>query len=167
MKTVLFSLILGSALVAANEGVAQERVFIIRHADKAATGEDPSITDHGRLRAANWARVLAHAGVEAVFTSTATRARQTGDIIAETLGLPAEAVAPGDTVGLIDLLAFDYEDQRVLIVGHTETIPSLLDGFGVSSEWTVGANEYDALFVVTPASGDGLRLKVPFSADQP
>lgn len=136
-----------SALLAA-PAVAQEVVFLIRHAEKELAGADPALTAKGRERAAAWAGLLKSAGLDAVFTSEARRTKETGGIIAETLNLPQTALPAGDISGLVDTLQFDHEDDRVLIVGHSETIPRILQRFGLPEKLTIRQSDYENLFVV-------------------
>ena len=93
----------------------------------AMEGADPDITEAGRDRAAAWARLLSDAGLDLVITSDAKRTRETGGIIAEHLGLPTDSLPAADVAGLVDMLEFDHAEDRVLIVGHTETIPGMLE----------------------------------------
>ena len=139
---------IGLALMA-GPALAQEAVFLIRHAEKAA-GDNPPITEAGRLRAARWAEMLAGTGIEQVYTSTARRTMETGAIIAEALGVETEAVETGDTAGLLDMVSFDFEEGRVLVVGHTETIPGILNALGSIETVEMPLDDFSRLFVVVP-----------------
>lgn len=132
---------------------AQEAFFLIRHAEK-AEGNNPPITEAGRERAARWAVMLADAGVGKVFTSTARRTMETGDIIADALGVETEALAPDDIASLMDLLSFDHEDDRILIVGHTETIPHILTELGAFDLVDMPDEDFARLFAVFPNGGE-------------
>ncbi|PLX43580.1 MAG: hypothetical protein C0605_03820 [Hyphomicrobiales bacterium] len=137
---------------------AQEAVFIIRHAEKELSGADPSITKAGKLRAAAWAKMLRHVGLDVVFTSDAKRTRQTGEIIAASLGLPLHARNRADTAGLTDTLSFDHEEDVVLIVAHAETIPGILQNLGVSGNIKVSQADFANLFIVAQPGSDKARL---------
>ncbi len=142
--------------------VAQEAVFLIRHAEK-ADGEDPMITEAGRARALRWAGMVADAGIDKVFTSTARRTMETGALIADALGVDTEALDPRDTAGLIDLLSFDHEEDRVLVVGHTETIPDILTYLGATDPVEMPLDDFARMFVVFPNDGEPvvLDLRMP------
>lgn len=101
--------------------------------------------------------MLADAGVGKVFTSTARRTMETGGIIAEALGVETEALALNDVATLMDLLSFDHDEDRVLIVGHTETIPRILAELDASEPVDMPADDFARLFVVFP-NGDGTVL---------
>ena len=143
---------------------AQEAVYIIRHAVKELTGNDPAITDEGKARASAWAEMLEHVGLDVVFTSDAKRTHQTGAIIAETLGLPLNSVSRSDTAGLIDALSFDHEEDTVLVVGHAETIPSILESLGAFEEIEVSQADFANLFILFQPEVDDprlIRLRMP------
>jgi hypothetical protein len=40
----------------------------------------------------------------------------------------------------------------VLVVGHSNTLPEILKGLGVTEPVTIGEDEFDSLFVVTRGS---------------
>ncbi|MDI3335192.1 phosphoglycerate mutase family protein [Defluviimonas aestuarii] len=153
-------LLLSAALMlgTAPAGTAQEAVFIIRHAEKATDGQDPDITEAGRERANAWARLLSDAGLDHVITSDARRTRETGKIIADSLGLPFGSLPVADVTGLLDMLEFDHMDDRVLIVGHTETIPGILERLGATDKIELGQNDYDNLFVLVASDAEPRRV---------
>lgn len=143
---------------------AQDVVYLIRHAEKAQTGADPALTPDGRTRAAAWAEMLEFAGLDVVITSEARRTRETGEIIADGLTLPQVSLPPNDIAGLVDLLQFDHEDDAVLIVGHAETIPRIVDAIGGSGDFSVDQSEFDNLFILFDAKSGSpaiVRLRMP------
>ena len=146
------------AISAGLPATAQEAVFIIRHAEKELGGDDPSITEEGKARAAAWADMLQHVGLDVVFTSDAKRTQQTGEIIAAKLGLPLNSMNRADTAGLTDTLSFDYEEDVVLIVGHAETIPGILQNLGVSDNIEVDQTDFSNLFLLFQPGSDEPRL---------
>ena len=70
-------------------------VFLVRHAEKATEGDDPPLTDVGRARAAELARVLRDAGLQAILSTQFARTGQTARAVADVVGL-----------GVTHLLAF-------------------------------------------------------------
>ncbi|NKB52663.1 MAG: hypothetical protein GKR97_10615 [Rhizobiaceae bacterium] len=144
--------------------IAQEAVYLIRHAEKELSGNDPSITEQGRARARAWAEVLQYVGLDIVFTSDAKRTQQTGQIIADKLGLSLNSVNRTDTADLTDTLSFDHEEDVVLVVGHAETIPGIIQNLGVSGSIEVSQSDFANLFVLLkPGSEEArmIRLRMP------
>jgi phosphohistidine phosphatase SixA len=170
VKKGIWAVCLCAAIAATPPVDAQEAVFLIRHGEKQTTGEDPGLTAAGQARAAAWAEMLASAGIDAVITTDALRTRETGGIVAEALDVERTEVPLADVTGVLDLLGFDHAEDRVLVVGHAETIPSILSGLGVGEAPEIGQDEFDNVFVVVPA-GDGLpvltRLHMPMQRTSP
>ena len=126
----------------------QEAIYVIRHAEKELTGTDPSITEDGKKRAVAWAEMLQHVELDAVITSDAKRTQETGAIIANRLGLPTYSVDRADTAGLTDMLSFDHEEDVVLVVGHAETLPGILESLGAFNEITISQTDFANLFIL-------------------
>jgi phosphohistidine phosphatase SixA len=112
------------------------------------------------MPAVRWATMLGSAGIEHVYTSTARRTIETGGIIAEALDVDAEAVETGDTAGLLDLMSFDFEDTRVLVVGHVETIPGIIRELGSAETPEMTQEEFGRMFVVMPAEGSASLIEL-------
>ena len=146
MQKYIFSLIL--LMATSSQAIAQDAVYLIRHGEKELSGDDPALTPEGRQRAADWAEMLRKVGVDVVLTSDALRTRETGGIIAAELDLEASALPTNDITGLVDALEFDHEDETVLVIGHAETIPRILEALGVLDSITIDQNEFDNLFIV-------------------
>ena len=157
MRFVVVSVLL---LVASCISVAaQDAIYLIRHGEKELHGAEPALTPEGRQRAADWAEMLRHVGIDAIITSDALRTRETGRIIADALGLKHNALPKADISALVDTLEFDYEKETVLVVAHAETIPRILESLGVKEDIAIDQNEFANLFVlVAPSSNDPVYL---------
>ena len=149
VKTLFLSLLLSLATPA----FAQELILAIRHAEK-QDGVDPALTEQGRARAANWATMLRPVGLDIVITSHARRTVETGTLIATALDLPLISFPANTPSALLDALEFDHEDDRVLIVGHAETIPGILTALGAPDPVEMTQAQFDRLFLLhAPNSG--------------
>ena len=166
----LFAL-LCAALVATNafgqpqspSATAQGTVFLVRHAERADTASgmttaDPSLSDAGRARAVSLATLLKDAGIAAIFVTEFKRTRETAAPLADALGLVPTVVAQNDLKALISKLASTV--GNVLVVGHSNTLPAMLDALGVTPP-AIGDADFDNLFLVTPAQpSSGLPPRV-------
>lgn len=144
--------------------IGQEKIFVIRHAEKEATGSDPSLTDAGRERARDWAKLLSNAGIKIVINTNATRSRETGEIISQALAAKRAEVPISNLAALMDLMTFDYSEETILVVAHTETIPSILREMGVSDAINVTEEDYANLFFVAKSDGHTatfIHLRMP------
>jgi broad specificity phosphatase PhoE len=66
--------------------------------------------------------------------------------------VPLTQVSAEDEPGLIAKVRALGPDARVLIVGHSNTLPSILRALGHRKEHKIASGEYDNLFVVVPNS---------------
>ena len=148
---LLFWIIVAITVSSAN---SQQLVYLIRHGEKEATGNDPKLTEAGKKRAAAWATMFQEAGIGTVYTSDATRTRETGTIISGMLEIQRKELPANDIAGLIEVLASAHSDENVLVVGHAETIPLMVSEFGSFSSVTISQSEFDRLFIVSPQDDD-------------
>jgi phosphohistidine phosphatase SixA len=144
---VLFTAVAGMA-------AAQPTVLLVRHAERADAGmsgagsmaTDPDLSDVGRARSESLARMLKDAGIVAIYVTEFKRTQQTAAPLAKALGIEAITV-PANTPGTL-LEALKTAGGNVLVVGHSNTVPDLLRGLGVTAV-KIDDKEFDNLFVVT------------------
>jgi broad specificity phosphatase PhoE len=72
--------------------------------------------------------------------------------LATHLGIRPTAVAADDLATLLHLIRATGPRARVLVVGHSDTIPALLGALGCKPQVTIAKSEYDNLFVVVRGS---------------
>ena len=142
-------------------------VVVVRHAEKAADGADPSLLPEGVARAEALKEVLAGADVAAVYSTPFLRTRATAAPTAEALGLqvtitevanlethPAEVAAR--------VLA-EHRGETVLVVGHSNTVPAIVEALGGGAVAPITDAEYSHLFIVIiPASGPVRTIKAQY-----
>ncbi len=122
--------------------------FLVRHAEK-AKGPNPGLTDAGRLRAHRLASILEEAGLEVGFTTMYNRTMSTINPMAVRYKLPVVGYEADRQLELVDTLLVKNPGARVLIVGHSNTIPALLNGLlGEERYGEIPEAVYDRLFVV-------------------
>jgi len=123
-------------------------VLLVRHAEKntAMLGHDVPLSDGGRRRAQTLARVAAEAGVTTIYVTPTLRAKQTAVPVAQLLG---------DTLTVIDSidetvarLRTRHWGKTVLVVGHSDTVPQIIQSLTGRKAPAFGA-EFDVLYVVT------------------
>jgi len=142
---------------------AQEVVFLIRHAERDWSSSDAGLVEAGHERAMSWADVFADADLDVIITSEMLRTRETGAPISETLQVPAQVFTRYDVRGLIELLQTEHSDERVLVVGHSGTIPQIIRALGATNWISIPKSDYNDLFVVRPeedGTPDVVRLNV-------
>lgn len=146
-------------------------VILVRHAEAVANaGNDPELTDAGRARAAALADALRNAGVTAIFTTHYRRTIQTGEPTARAVNAPLIAEKIGGGAGgldayvrrIVQVVHEKHAGSTVVIVGHSNTVPALVQAFGGVDAGEIAHDAYDALFVVTtgaPGSGRVIRAR--------
>jgi broad specificity phosphatase PhoE len=145
IKPFLLSLLLFGLFVSAT--AAQSTIFIVRHAEKAESGgNDPDLSDLGRTRAETLAKMLKDASLSAIYATELKRTQQTAAPLAKMLHLDPTIVPAKDSAALIAKVR--GSTGNVLVVGHGNTIPDLIKGFGIATPINIAENDYDNLFVL-------------------
>ena len=135
-------------------------VLVVRHAEKNPhpAGGDAGLNTKGMLRAKELARVTRDAGIAAVYASQYGRARLTAEPVA---AARADSVRTYDA-NRNDLLAARIRAQHagstVLVVGHSDSVPELIEALTGERLLAGESVEYDRLYVVTLGSTGGHRL---------
>jgi broad specificity phosphatase PhoE len=140
-------------------------VILVRHAERAG-GTDPSvgITEAGRCRAKVLAGMLSDAKVRSIYTSELARTQQTAEPLAQKLNIKPEVVPVKDIDALVAKLRARTEEGTVLVVGHSNTIPAIVERLSGETEPAIGEGEYDRMFVVTlvgPNQASVLMVRYP------
>jgi phosphohistidine phosphatase SixA len=148
------SLALVLVALTASAAAAQTTYFIVRHAERAdgpgggmGGAADPSLSAAGRARAAALAAMLKDVKLTAVFATEFKRTQQTAAPTAKAQGQMITTVPADQTATLVQKLK--AATGAVLVVGHSNTVPEVIAGLGVTTPVTVGDTEFDNLFIVT------------------
>ena len=129
---------------------AHSAIYIVRHAEKRDPKDPKSLlSGKGKKRADDLKRVLSSVELKAVYVTEFERTRQTAVPTAVAQGLKPKTINSEDLDGLIAALKALPENEDVLVVGHTDTIPDLLKKLGVARPVKLEADDYDNLFIVT------------------
>lgn len=96
--------------------------------------------------------MLADAGITAVFATQYRRTVDTARPLATRLGVPIVEIPAGRHAELLEAARAAGPAARVLIVGHSDTVPELLAALGDRVSVTIAKGEYDNLFVVVPGA---------------
>jgi broad specificity phosphatase PhoE len=162
MKRISIALVLLAALLTAHPLSAEQVIFVVRHAERAAVpasqtppsggmmADDPPLSPAGEERAARLASLLASAGIRQIFTSEYRRTRQTAAPLAGKLGITPVTVPAKEPDALVEQVR--RATGNVLVVGHSNTVPDLLTRLGVAEKVTIGDNDYDNVFLVIRSS---------------
>lgn len=125
-------------------------VLLVRHADR---NNDDSLNPEGLERARELVHELEKAGIKAIFATDTQRSQQTAEPLAQHLNL-----APTSYESIQDLVSqilSQYNGQAVFVVGHSNTLPLIVQAFGGNPDnCQLSDNEYDNLCMITVSASD-------------
>jgi len=102
------------------------QIYFIRHAEKVKDGSsDPILTDKGEKRAIHWSEVFKFEGFDAIYSTQTKRTIATAAVTAKQADLEI-IYYNAKTVDII-ALANKHKGQKILIVGHSNTTPYLVN----------------------------------------
>jgi phosphohistidine phosphatase SixA len=137
-------------------------VYLVRHAEKLDDSRDPPLSETGKARATELARLLADAGVTHVWSTDFDRTRSTARPAAEARGLQVRFYDANDLPGFAAQLA--ATPGRHLVVGHSNTTPGLVRALGGNPGNLMADSEYDRLYVVTLSGATRVTVQLRWGA---
>ena len=158
---VLIALLMCAVTAVAQDDFKPKTVFLIRHAEREdEPRQDPPLKKEGVTRSQELARLLANAGIKAIYTSQFTRTKQTAEALATKLGLtPASIslkssptnprqIAEESTAETVNKI-MERPGENVFVVGHSNSIPDVIKMLGGDVVPTIDERKFDDLFIVT------------------
>lgn len=139
-----------SACMASPVPAPEPAFYVMRHLHKDA-GPDPALSPEGWRCSRRLGEELADAGIGAVYVTATRRALETGVYVAEradTVPLPYDA---SDMAGLVARVRATA--GSVLIVGHSNTVPDIVEGLGGTRPGDLGETSYGEVWRVARPSG--------------
>ena len=125
-------------------------LLLIRHADPEDDGStDPSLSTAGEARAQELIHVAGDAGISAIFVTEFQRTEETGQPLADHLGLTLTPYSAFDSPGLVNTIIANNAGDTVLAVGHSNTVPEIIELLGGGTQPVIASTEFDRLFVTT------------------
>jgi len=145
-------------------------VIVVRHAEKdlSVSATDPPLTAAGQARAALLAQMFGDAKslghVDAIYVSPALRNRLTAAPLAERLGIAATVVPADDPKGLARKALREHTGGRILVVGHSDTVPKIVAELSDNPDIPeIGDEEYGTMYIVTvPRIGNANLLRLHY-----
>jgi broad specificity phosphatase PhoE len=139
--------------------------YLVRHAEKASDDpRDPTLTPAGRARAQALAQRIDAAGLDAAYASQYRRTQLTAAPSAAAAGKPVTVRSPSDDATSNQRFADDlrrrHAGKRVLVVGHSNTIPALQAALTGKPPQPMADDEYDRLIVLRCAAAEACKADV-------
>lgn len=146
-------------------------IILARHGEKTAEPkEDPVLTPEGEARAIALAEAVRGAGISAIYSTKWKRTQYTARPASEQLKVPITTFdgptgAPDYGRAYATELLTKNRGKVVLVVGHSNTIPSILRGLGIADAPAIADSEHDHLFIVTiPEGGEARVVRARYGA---
>jgi broad specificity phosphatase PhoE len=137
------------ALASAPRDTSIATIILVRHAEKdtVLVGNDQPLCASGFVRAQELARVVGQAGISEIYVTPWLRNRQTATPIATAL---RESLTVVDAIDeTVRRLRTRHFGETVLVVGHSNTVPEIIEGLTGRPFPTPGHVRYDGMWVVT------------------
>ena len=135
-------------------------VLLVRHSEKLTTpADDPVLSPQGTVRAQLLVRMFENSGLNAIYTSQFTRTKLTAEPLAKRFGIPLETVDAKTTNKLVESILSKHSGGTVLVVGHSNTLPEIIEALGAGKIQEIDDLDYDNIYVVT-VSGNGIAKVV-------
>ena len=128
-------------------------ILLVRHADRAGKADSLSVV--GVERSEELLRVASAAGITAIYHSDTRRTRDTAAPLAQALHIKLDEYPAKDSNALIQRILHDHAGETVLVVGHSNTIPSIIRAAGGPLIPDLEEFVYDGLYVLHVPRCDG------------
>jgi broad specificity phosphatase PhoE len=153
---VVLVVVAGGAVV--HYGLTTTTAFIVRHAEKAAGDGDPPLSLEGSVRAKALAHVVEDANVAAAYCTQYQRTRSTVQPLAQQANISITEINADQVAMLVHDVLINHAGQTVVIAGHSDTVPQIVNELGGGSVPPISGNEYDNLYVVIVHEVSILRM---------
>ena len=144
-------------------------IIVIRHAEKVVQdgGMDPPLSEAGEARAALLARMFGDATkpghIDAIYVTPTLRNRMTAAPLAARLGVTPTVTPSDDPTALANRVLREHPGGRILVVGHSDTVPVIAAALSGASVPPIGADEYGTMYIIiVPRIGQANLLRVSY-----
>jgi phosphohistidine phosphatase SixA len=122
------------------------RIYIVRHTER-QTGVNPHLTDDGNARARTLKDTLSTKSINMVLTTDSNRTRETAQPTATFFDLPLVLYRKDTIPGLVRRLK-NIWGKNILLVTHSETIPLIMQEFGLSLGISTPISGFNNLIII-------------------
>jgi phosphohistidine phosphatase SixA len=131
--------------------------YVMRHLEK-GEGQDPPLSEAGRADARRLIGFFAADPPRIIYVSTTRRASETAEPLARKLRAKVRRYDPGQTNGLIARVL--AERGPVLIVGHSNTVPEIVERLGGERPAPLADSDYGEIWHLWGSPRRTERLRV-------
>lgn len=147
----LLTLLLSSTYVLAQD----QTVFLVRHAEKVLDGgTDPGLAEQGQQRAKRLVELFKTFNPTAIYATQFQRTQLTGQPLANALNIPLTVLAIDKENTehypslLLERICALPKGANALVIGHSNSIPAIVEAWTHEPAKPIADNEYDRLFMI-------------------
>ena len=141
MKTIITVL-----LIAMTCPFCTTSYYVVRHAEKVDNSADPPLSPAGRQRALALRDSLRSKHIDTIFSTGFKRTQQTVEPLAVETGKSIRTYT-GSVENVITELNH-INNKRVLVAGHSNTVPQIVQGLSGRSVSAIADNDFDNLYII-------------------
>jgi phosphohistidine phosphatase SixA len=124
-------------------------VIVTRHVEKAdEPADNPGPSELGAFRADRLADMFEETGVDSVFASHLLRSFSTASPLARRISVPVHIYEAPDVAGLVARIDSEHRHDTVFVVGHSNTVPDIVEALSGQEVAPIDESRYGDLFVV-------------------
>lgn len=128
-------------------------LILIRHGERnnPAPGDPPGgphLSTDGKVRAKFLVQMLGQTGIKVIYTSQFIRTQETAQPLAARLA-PITSAQFDDPAQIKNDILLHHTGKTVLVVGHSDTVPALINLFTGGHLPIINDAEFDNMFVLT------------------
>ncbi len=142
-------------------------VVVVRHAEKVSdSARDPELSAAGRARAEALAERLKGLPLAVAYATPFKRTQQTAAPTAQAQGVElivrefSSRDPDTDAQALREALLRDHRGEAVLVVGHSNTVPAIVEALSGVEVEAMPETEYDRISLVRMAADGSAELSV-------
>jgi len=171
-RAIVAALGLSVALTcSAAAGTGSQLVVVVRHAEKAETPKDDvALSERGRARAEALVSALGDAGIDTIITTERRRSIETAAPLAARLHLTPIVVRTADDTNAhaaAVAAAVRQGGRVVLVVGHSNTVPAIIQALGGPRVPDICDGQYGLLFTLRVEQGTARLIRSTYGLPDP
>lgn len=154
MKPIIL-LCLMTLLAVSQPSKAEQTIYLIRHAEKAdPNAKDPILSEAGSERANHLVELFKQATPNAIFTTQFQRTQLTAAPLSKANNVPITVLAINAENSaqypalLLKQICVLPKNANVLVVGHSNSIPAIVEAWSQKPVKAIADEEYDRFFVI-------------------
>ncbi|MCL1125612.1 SixA phosphatase family protein [Shewanella surugensis] len=115
-------------------------LYLTRHAEKQDEkgNRDPNLSEQGQARALRIANMFEHININYLFSTPYHRTKQTLTPLSQSKNLAITEYDPREQDAFITQLKNNYCGQTLVIAGHSNTVPDMLQDLGIHFNVSIG-----------------------------